>query len=504
MKKLIFFGAFVIASMLSTHINAQSQYECRDILTNAFGDYSTKKPVNLTRLGTSPQFGEILDFSSTGAYKHLKKVYTGNSRRSRVEMDRLLKLLGYSGFNDPSFSASKIVPEVLPKGTLGWMGAYSKNHQYRWSVLAREFRTFKILAKDGPCYLYIMRKCGNALYIPQKPGEFDCPACPDCPRPSSFLANRDPYCPACEICPPPCKVTTINISGEGKIASGAMIQKSSEMPLIAMYGGEKVCIGTYSVPVKATYEYTATGSAKYSQTIDVCDNGAGVLPNMDIKLPVNLGFNVSESQMSVGESGAMILNVANAKRFKRLKKQYGSCPADMTTTTEMQELVAAQSDEMSTSTATPEGASGGGDGECKKQTLMFNGSKTVNDVNTKTFTNNVTVIGVYKKLGKLVVGESADKYLCLGTYSVPGKASMVYDLKGQSTLSQVLEICDKTGNATPERNIDIPVDLNLDIDNQKMTVGDGGKVYIPLTMKQYKSLGKKFSRCCSDGSKGCF
>jgi hypothetical protein len=170
----------------------------------------------------------------------------------------------------------------------------------------------------------------------------------------------------------------------------------------------------------------------------------------------------------------------------------------------MQELVVAQSDDMAAATSTMTGAAGGGDGECKKQTLMFNGSKTVSDVNTKTFSNNVTVIGVYKKLGKLVVGEAADKYLCLGTYSVPGKASMAYNLKGQSTLSQVLEICDKTGNATPERNINIPVDLNLDIDNQQMTVGDGGKIYIPLTMKQYKSLGKKFSRCCSDGSKGCF
>lgn len=500
MKKLIMIGALVMVSMFSTNTFAQSNFECNSVLDAAFGGLSNATPVTLNRLGTSPQFGEIRNHTAASAYSHLKNLHRRNSKKSRVEIDRLLGLLGYSGFNDPAFNASKIVPEILYAGTKGWMGAYSAGHKYKWSVLGKDFPTFKILAKSSSCYIYVMKKCGNAFHIPV----VNCPPCPDCPRPAGFMDSRNPNCPKCDECPPPCKVTTINISGEGKIASGDMMQESSEMPLIAMFGGEKVCIGTYNIPLKTSYEYTATGSAKYSETIDVCDKGAGVVPNMNIKLPVNLGFSVGESQMSVGESGAMILNVANAKRFKRLKKQYGACPADMSTTSDVQELVAAESDNMIASTTNQIGATGAGDGECKKQTLMFNGSKTVNDVATKTFANNVSVIGLYKKEGKLVKGESADKYLCLGTYSVPGKASMVYNLKGNSSLSQVLEICDKTGNASPERNIDIPVDLNLEINNEQMTVGDGGKVYIPLTMKQYKSLGKRFSRCCSDGSKGCF
>lgn len=503
MKKLIFLGAFFLASIFSAQVKSQSQYECRDILTQAFGEYSTAKPVNLTRLGTSPQFGEIRNYSSEGAYVHLERVYKRNSKKSRLEMDRLLKLIGYTGFGDPAFTAAKIVPVTLEKGTLGWMGAYTKDYQYKWSVLARDFRSFKILAKDGPCFLYIMRKCGNAFYIPQKPGEFDCPACPDCPRPSSFLANRDPYCPACEKCPD-CKTTTINISGEGKIASGDIMSNSLELPMVAMYGGEKVCLGTYSIPVSSTYEYAVTGSAKYSQTIDVCDNGAGVLPNMDVKLPVNLGFNVSQSQMTLGEGGAMVLNVVDAKRFKTLKKQYGTCSTDMVMSTTEETLMASEVDEMAEMSDNSYTASPGVNGECKKQTLIFNGSKQFSDVNSQNYSNTVSVIGVYKKEGKLVVGESADKYLCLGSYSIPGKTAMVYDLKGESSLTKVMEICNKTGDATPERSINIPVDMDLDISNQKMTVGDAGRVYIPITEKQYKSLGKKFSRCCSDGSKGCF
>lgn len=502
MKKLILLGALLIVSMSSNYTFAQSNYDCSDALNASFGAYSNDTPVKLNRLGTSPQFGEIRNHTAASAYSHLKNLHRRNTKKSRVEIDRLLQLLGYSGFNDPSFDESKIIPEILYAGTTGWMGAYSAGHKYKWSVLGKDFPTFKVLAKNSPCFLYIMKKCGNAFHIPSLAP--DCPPCPDCPRPASFLTNRDANCPTCPPCPPPCKVTTINISGEGKIASGNMIQQSTELPLIAMYGGEKVCLGTYTIPMKSTYEYSATGSAKYSQTVDVCDNGAGVLPNMDIKLPVNLGFNVSESQMSLGESGAMVLNVSNAKRFKQLKKQYGTCSADMTSSSGIQELTASNTDNMATSAAASAAAIGGGEGECKKQTLMFNGSKSVSDVNTMDFSNNVTVIGVYKKMGKLVIGESADKYLCLGTYSVPGKASMAYNLKGNSSLSQVLEICDKTGTASPERNIEIPVDLNLDISDQKMMVGDAGKIYIPLSEKEYKSLGKKFSRCCSDGSTGCF
>ncbi|MCD8540078.1 MAG: hypothetical protein LRY55_10150, partial [Leadbetterella sp.] len=138
---------------------------CCEDLVRAFGPASSSKPVLLRRLGTSPQFGEIPQHTSKSAYDHLKKVHTRNLKGSRQEMDRFLSLLGYSGFNDPAFTVDKITPAILPKGKIGWMGGYSRGHQYKWSVLGNPFPTFKIVSKDGICHAYIMKKCGNDFLI---------------------------------------------------------------------------------------------------------------------------------------------------------------------------------------------------------------------------------------------------------------------------------------------------------------------------------------------------
>lgn len=501
MRKIIYLGALLIGVLYTTQTKAQSNYACREALEAAFGSYNTNTPVTLNRLGTSPQFGEIRLHTADGAYNHLKNVYRRNGRKSRNEIDRLLRLIGYTGFTDPAFSAAAIEPTILSKGTTGWMGAYSAGYKYRWSVLGRDFETFKVKAKDSPCFIYIMKKCGNAFYMPNPPEKVDCPPCPDCPRPLGFVGNADPYCPACAPCPPPCKTSTLNISGKGEINSGDIVSETMTLPVVASFGDEKVCLGEYTVPVSATYEYAASGSAAYSQTINICDNGKGVPPTMDIKLPVNLKFSLVESDLAVGENGVLVMNVPNEKRFKALKKQFGLCPASFSPSNTATSLTAPSSDKVAMETSS--GTIGSVDGQCSKQTINMSGMASAEDVKNSTYSNTVTIVGVYNKTGKLAKGENANKYLCLGNYSVPGKSGLAYSATGNTSFSQVMNICD-VPNATDTRNLNIPVDLDVDVESSKMTIGQDNRIYVPLTAKQYKKMGKRFSRCCSDGSKGCF
>ncbi len=499
-KTFIILSAFILSLVIPKAIHAQTTISCAETLNTFFGGgFTNETPVVLNKLGTSPQFGEIAKHTADGAYTHLKKVYARNRGGSAAEIDRYLIALGYTGFKDPAFNASRITPEILSAGTTGWMGAYAKGHKYKWSRLGRDFETFKVQAKNSPCFAYIMKKCGNAFYQPA-----DCSApnpCPECIKGQAFTAN--PFCP-CTPCPVECVTQTISVSGSGEIASGDIVKSTVELPVVASFGGKKLCVGNYSFPVSATYEYKATGSTSTSKTIEVCDQGQGALKNMDINLPIALSFNLADSQLALGDNGVVNANISSAKRFKALSKIYKTCPADMaatTTTSALQAPVVESMSASSTMSSSPAESVNGQD--CKKQTLFFTGAEAVSEVNSKAFTNNIIIIGHTVKTGKLQKGEVADKYLCLGNYSVPGNTSLAYTVKGESNLNKVVEICDKAGNAKAEENVEMPLDLKFNFTNQNMMVGDGGRVVMQLTESQFKKLAKRFSRCCADGSATC-
>ncbi|MBK9510059.1 MAG: hypothetical protein IPP61_10480 [Cytophagaceae bacterium] len=476
----ILVGAFVATVIVVT---ASAQTPCSTGLHEVFGEKSTDAPVLLERLGTSPQFGEIPKHTADAAYTHLKKVHTKNIKGSKVEIDNFLKALGYTGFKDPLFSSSKIEPALLPAGKTGWMGAYSKGHKYKWSVLGRDFETFKIISSDGSCHAYIMKKCGNAFY---DPGERCIPCTPCDPN-----VNDKTKCPPAVVC----ATQTINFSGKGKIQAGDVINTTKNIPVVATYNGKNLCVGDYQVPVRLAYDMNASGEVNYAKTIKVCDYGQGVPANASINVPVNLLYIVASSDVAVGENGKMIMAVS-AKQFKTLKKVYKACPAGETASS-----AATASNKVNTkSEGSPETVSGGGDGKnCVKQTLTLNGSAVTEDISSKVGTNEVTMIGVYKKTGKLQKGETANKYKCLGTYSVPAKSSLNYSLKGNSSLSHIIEVCDD-GNVKPVEEISVPMSMTNNFTKQDVTVGDYGRIYVPLSKSEYKKLGKSFSRCCSDGS----
>lgn len=441
-----------------------------------------KTPILLKRLGTSPQFGEIAIHTGPGAYNHLKAVYKANKKGSKKEIDDLLKALGYTGFNDPDFTSKSLNPEILPQGTIGWMGAYG--HKYAWSVLGRDFETFKIYAKGGTCFLYIMKKCGNAFYIPTYINTTTLPL----------------------VAPTPvmvCKTQTINISGTGQVSSGDVMSTSKTMEIIAVNTSSKgkgLLLGSYPVAVRSTYDFNLKGEAKYSKTVEVCVEGNGTPAPMNLTLPMNLNYKITRNDVNIGDGEKLYLNVDDA-HYKALSKAYKAVNVTTTATPNME--VASKKVTASTGgSETAASAMGSGATNCADQKINFLGKTEIADGNIKSTNQDVTIIGVYKKTGKLDKGEMAEKYLCLGNFQVPVKSAYEFNTVGGSDLSKILRVCTKDGVAPAAQNINVPVNLTYSFTKQDVMLGDYNKLYVNLTKSQYNALSKKYNRCCTDGGEG--
>lgn len=492
MKKTNAFFRVLLVLLLGTNlIYAQSSSLCTANLHQVFGSNPGTEPVVLMKLGTRPQFGEIPKHTSASAYSHLNMVYAKNVRNSKGEIDNLLKSIGYSGLKDKSFNASKITPVIIPKGTTGWMGAYTIGHQYKWSILGRDFESFKVTSVDGSCHVYIMKKCGNGFY---DPGPRD--------QALALLAAKNAENVKPKVT---CVTQTIVATGNSKIMGGDVINKKSEIPVVATYNGKSISLGSVNTNLRSTYDFNASGEANYSKSVLACDYGNGGLANQTLNLPILLGFDVVGSDVSFGEDGKISMAV-DKKRFKALKKAYGSnVLASISSTSTKSSLVTPNKSGLSEAAVNASPASVGAKGECVKQTINYNGMSSVEDNSVKSSSAPITMIGVYNKTGKLAVGESSAKYLCLGSYTVPSKSTLSYKLNGNSSLSKIIEVCDNGSGVSSEENISLPLTLKSNFSKQDVSVGDYGNVYVNLTSKQYKALSKKFSRCCSNGSsKGCY
>ncbi len=460
------------------------------------------KPVVLRVLGTSPQFGEIPAHTGASAYSHLKSVYRNNVKGSKAEIDDLLQALGYSGFNDPAFSAKSLLPEILPAGTIGWMGAYNRKHKYAWSSLGKAFPTFKIYSKGGDCFLYIMKKCGNAFYIPTYDTTPQCPAgLSPCPCPAGYRCNENG---CCELIPPPptaCKTQTINISGTGQVSSGDVMSTSKSMELIAVNTSSKgtkgLLLGSYPVSVRSIYDFNVKGEAKYSKNVEVCVLATETPVPMNFALPMNLNYKITKNEVVVGDGEKLYLNVDDAQ-FAALSKAYKA--VNVATTSSPNLEVATKKVTGSSATESVQSASGGT--QCADQKINFMGKTQVQDGSVKSATNDVTIIGVYKKAGKLDKGETPEKYLCLGSFQVPVKSAYEFTTSGGSDVSKLVRVCTKDGVTPADMNINVPVNMTYNFTKQDVVLGDYNKLYVQLNEKQYKSLSKNYNRCCTVGGEG--
>lgn len=481
--------AFLIGAF-SFQTFAQSTTPCATGLHEAFGPASTKKPVLLRRLGTSPQFGEIPQHTSKSAYDHLKKVHSRNLKGSKREIDNFLKVLGYSGFNDPAFTTAKITPAVLAKGKTGWMGGYSRGHQYKWSILGNDFPTFKISSKDGSCHAYIMKKCGNAFYDPSE--KVDCEPCTSCDPDR----NDKTKCPECNT-------QELSFNGTGSIVAGDVINTTQVVPVVASYAGKTLCVGEQTVPVRLTYELSANGSVDYKRAFQVCDYGSNAPTSLN--MPVLLAYQVTGSNVSLGENGSAQINMPlTKKQYKQMKKLYSAC--DVTTASIVPNTYSTERAKVLTTgspAATISNSIKTNPLNCVKQTVTLTGKGEVLDFSEKVATQEVTIIGKYVKEGKLKKGETPEKYRCLGSYSIPANSQVFYNLTANSKIEHIIDVCDD-GNVNPNLGLEVPMTLNANFTKQDIMVGDYGRVVVPLTKAQFKKIKKAYQSCCADGSSKCF
>lgn len=478
-------------------IAQQLNSKCNLLPYSIFKGATDKAPVVLNVLGTSPQFGEIPKHTGVSAYNHLKSVYKRNTKNSKTEIDVLLQALGYTGFNDPAFSSKSLIPETLPAGTIGWMGAYSRGHKYAWSRLGKDFPTFKVYSKGGDCFLYIMKKCGNAFYTPAP----NCSGTP-CPCPEGYTCNSQGCCEKNPITIV-CKTQTINITGTGQVSSGDVMTTSKTMEIIAVNttsGSTKgLLLGSYPVSVRSTYDFNVKGEAQYTKTVEVCMEGNATPAVMNLALPMNLNYKITKNDVLVGDGEKVYLNVTN-DQFKALSKAYKT--VNVTTTSAPNLEVASKKVSSSTATETAASAFGGGEPKCADQKINFMGKTEIKDGSVKSATNDVTIIGVYKKTGKLDKGEMPEKYLCLGSFQVPVKSAYEFTTSGGSDVSKILRVCTKDGVSPADQNINVPVNMTYSFTKQDVSLGDYNKLYVTLTEKQYKALSKNYNRCCTEGGEG--
>lgn len=486
-KSLLIVGLGMLLVFGGLKTSAQEVIQCIPDLEGFFHSGVTKSGpmIKLNRLGSNPQFGKIPSYTSQSAYNHLK-LAAKKSSSDAAELNRILRTLGYTGVNDPSFTEASITPEIIPAGATGYLGA--GNHKYQMASMGKDFQGFRIMAYNAPCYVNVMRNCGNIFYRSLRDNaDFM----------SKYGYKEEDKKVECETA----INQTITVNGTGKIGGGDHFTGASNVQLIAQYNGQSVCVGSVSVPTNVQYEYAVDGTTSAKEVVKVDNTDGNALSSENLSIPVNLSFGVKETVSSLGSNGNMIMNVT-AKRFKRLKKLYGLCPSTATTATPATSLSDPTSDMASATTNTT--GTGNGVTGLKRQTLYFDGAASNGMVASKEHNSTVTVVAHAKKSGKLTTGESADKYLCLGQHSVPGSSAIAFTSAGESHLTKALEICDATGNEPSDKAIALPIDLKSMITKQDMKVGNDGVVTIEITEKQYKKLGKRFSRCCSNGDTSCF
>lgn len=479
MRKLI----FLLFCGISISTFSQNSIPCQVDLDSKFGTASFN-PVVLNRLGTSPQFGEIPQHTSESAFSHLTKVYKKNFRGAKKELDQLMRMLGYTGFTDPNFNVSKIATEILPAGTNGNMGRFSKGFKYTWSTLGNDFPAYRINANNSDCFVYIMKKCGNVFYVPTKIMEN-----------YRFLeSKRNPPVDSSKLVH--CVKQNITINAKGEIASGDVANFKENITVLAKYNGQTVNLGSFPMNIRSNYDFKVNGEGSASKVIEVCRTGQKSAAPMNLQLPVALGFNLSKQSVKIGENGVISLNL-DKKQYETLSGAFGrTAPASMGSESSTADLSKKETKDVVSGGS---GTSAGG--QCTTQTISFKGGTKVQDFSAKTTTQQVQILGLYRKTGKLANGESAEKYLSLGCFGVPVNQVLQYDVTGKVDASSSVDICN---NSLGDGNtLEVPVKVNYSITNQDVAVGDLGRIVVPLTEKQYNKLSKSFSRCCGNGSKGC-
>ena len=121
-------------------------------------------PKSLTRLGTSPEFGNSHNMSPSQFFDKLKGAAGANGRDKQF-LDQVFKGLGYGGFGDAT--ADMFSDVTLSPGTTGNMGFGGSKHRTIYATLntsGKDLQAFKIKGANG-CNIHFMKTCGNHFFF---------------------------------------------------------------------------------------------------------------------------------------------------------------------------------------------------------------------------------------------------------------------------------------------------------------------------------------------------
>ncbi len=133
---------------------------------NVLFNVDTATPVNVTYLGSNPQFGNSLTYTPQEFFQRLQVKYNTNSD-DKSFLDLLAKSLGYAAFTD--MDASMFSNDSLANGSSGLLG-FGPQHALQYSTLnmsdVSNLEAFKVRSANGSD-VHFMKRCGNFMYVCQ-------------------------------------------------------------------------------------------------------------------------------------------------------------------------------------------------------------------------------------------------------------------------------------------------------------------------------------------------
>lgn len=122
-------------------------------------------PINVMRLGTFPEYGDVHGLTPEQFYDKLNTAYYSSAYEQEY-LDHVFRSIGYAGgFRDANAGLFSSVE--LARGSKGVLG-FGDFHGVQYSQLNvksdRDLKAFKITAASGPD-IYYMKTCGNYMYV---------------------------------------------------------------------------------------------------------------------------------------------------------------------------------------------------------------------------------------------------------------------------------------------------------------------------------------------------